>query len=96
MPGIVLQAAVRPSAAEGAAGGIGVGFTVSRKVGKAVARNRAKRRLREVARQVMPVQASPGMDYVLIGRRETVERPFHLLRRDLERALAKLSRTVSS
>jgi len=67
-----------------------VGFTVSRKVGKAVVRNRARRRLRAAADQVLPSRAQTGCDYVLIGRAETVRRPFHLLVDDLERALARV------
>ena len=69
---------------------IRVGFTASRKVGNAVARNRARRRLREAARRVLPVVAAPGRDYVLIGRRTTLERPFPLLLADLETALCRL------
>ena len=48
-----------------------VGFTASRKVGNAVIRNRAKRRLRAAAAQILPVQGSPGTDYVLIARAAT-------------------------
>jgi ribonuclease P protein component len=68
-----------------------VGFTCSKKVGNAVARNRAKRRLREAARMVLPIEGRAGWDYVLIGRKEaTAERPFDLLKSDLEYALTKL------
>jgi ribonuclease P protein component len=66
------------------------GLTASRKVGNAVARNRARRRLREVARLLLPAMAAPGCDYVLIGRRVTLERPFALLLADLETALLRL------
>ena len=66
-----------------------VGFTVSRKVGNAVKRNRAKRRLREVALQVMSVNAKPGFDYVIIGRYATLGRQFDALLSDLETALKK-------
>ena len=68
-----------------------LGFTVSRKVGNAVTRNRAKRRLKAAAGLVMPDQAMPGFDYVLIGRRETVNRPFPLLLQDLQTALKRLN-----
>lgn len=70
-----------------------VGFTTSRKVGKAVARNRARRRLREVARAILPEQAEAGCDYVIIGRVETVTRPFTALLDDLTKAIGRL-RTV--
>ena len=85
-PGLILQ--VRPSADAAQAGtGIRVGFTVSRKVGNAVTRNRARRRLRHLAERVLDGRAARGRDYVLIGRRETVARPYEALVKDLEEAL---------
>jgi ribonuclease P protein component len=95
-PGLILQ--VCPHDGDGAPGddgadeaaGLRVGFTVSRKVGGAVVRNRARRRLRQAAECVMPDQAAGGRDYVLIGRRTTVDRPFADLVADLETALARL------
>jgi len=93
-PGVILQ--VRPSAdAESAAGGVRVGFTVSRKVGNAVARNRARRRLRAAAERVLGKAARRGRDYVLIGRRETVSRPFAALVGDLEKALQRANASLS-
>ncbi len=95
-PGLVLQAARSPAPDETAARPnraetrLRVGITVSRKVGNAVARNRARRRLRAVARETLPGQAMPGHDYVLIGRKATLSRPYDALRGDLEGALAKL------
>ncbi len=88
--GLLLQARRRR---EGEAGPdlIRVGYTCSKKVGNAVARNRAKRRLREVAREILPRRGKAGWDYVLIGRHlETANRPFHLLRQDLETALDRI------
>jgi len=67
-----------------------VGFTVTRKIGGAVVRNRMKRRLRELAREIVPVAGIAGSDHVMIGRSGGVERDFALLRSELQRALQKL------
>ena len=83
-PGLVLQAA---TAAEG---DLRVGFTCSKKVGNAVARNRARRRLKAAAAELMPAAAASGYDYVLIGRTETLKRPYALLLQDLRLALKRV------
>lgn len=88
MPGFVLQ--VAPLPAELAVPAIRVGFTVSRKVGNAVIRNRVRRRLREAARQVIPGQARPDLDYVLVGRQAAIGRDFAALRLELFEALKRL------
>lgn len=96
-PGLVLQAAPCQTAP-----GNGVhqapeqdwirfGVTVSTRVDKrAVIRNRARRRLRSLARDILPMTAQPGYDYVLIGRKGTATRPYTDLARDLETCLEKL------
>jgi len=67
-----------------------VGFTVTKRVGNAVVRNRVKRRLRAAAAEVVPFYASAGNDYVLIGRKQALDRPFQSLTSDLKWALRKL------
>ena len=67
-----------------------VGFTVSRKVGGAVERNRVRRRLRAVARSVLPCGARRGFDYVLIGRRAALTRPYDGLIADLKESLRRV------
>jgi ribonuclease P protein component len=88
-PGLVLQVAETPAELSDREV-IRVGFTASKKVGDAVTRNRARRRLREAVRQVMPSHATPGRDFVIIARANTVRRPFADLITDLELALKKL------
>ena len=88
-PGLVLQVAETPRELADR-GVIRVGFTASKKVGDAVTRNRARRRLREAVRQVLPAHATPGRDFVVIARANTVRRPFADLITDLESALKKL------
>src|SRR6186997_246011 len=90
-PGLVLQAAPRPSAA--AVGEcVRVGFTASRKVGNAVVRNRAKRRLRAAAGELVARDGRPGTDYVLIARAGTGERRYADLLADLASALRQVDR----
>lgn len=90
MPGLLLQGAPTP-AEEREAAAIRLGYTASKKVGNAVARNRAKRRLRAAAAHVMPKLGKPGMDYVLVARRETPTRDWQALVQDLEAALARVN-----
>ncbi len=66
------------------------GFTATKKLGNAVIRNRVKRRLREAVRQIAPQKAHTGYEYVLIGRKSTLKRPFSSLLRDLTIAFAKV------
>lgn len=87
-PGFILQSAPNIG---GTAPALRVGFTASRKVGNAVARSRVKRRLRALVDKIMPETANPGLDYVLIGRREALQREFAAMELDLRQALKKLS-----
>ena len=88
MPGFVLQAA--PAPADLSLAAIRVGFTVSRRVGNAVVRNRVRRRLREIAKMVIPGQARPGLDYVLVGRQAALKRDFAVMKDELVEALRRL------
>ena len=88
-PGLILQAAPSP-AAVACDTKTRVGFTTSKKVGIAVLRNRARRRLRAAVDEVFPDAALAGWDYVVIGRRETIERPYSLLLQDLRTALKRV------
>jgi ribonuclease P protein component len=90
MPGFVLL--VRPR--DDGDPGIRLGITVTRKIGGAVVRNRMKRRFRSLARELLPERGVAGADHVLIGRQGGIERDFGLLRAELEKALAKLSRHI--
>jgi ribonuclease P protein component len=85
MPGLVLQVTQQPPDLEGRPM-LRVGFT-------AVIRNRAKRRLRAAAAQILPVQGSPGTDYVLIARAATAARPYGALVADLAAALRRVERS---
>ena len=79
MPGVVLQAMIRPNADSDVCR---LGFTVSKKVGGAVQRNRAKRRLRAAATEILQ-NLNPGRDIVLVGRKATLTRPWDALLADV-------------
>jgi len=70
------------------------GFTVTRQLGNAVVRNRIRRRLKAAIREVAgggPPDAG-GTDFVIIARKEALDRPFAALRQDLAAALARVAR----
>jgi ribonuclease P protein component len=73
-------------------GPIRVGFTVSRKVGTAVERNRVRRRLKEIVRLSAATGLSGGHDYVLVGRRAALLRPFEQMTQDFKRALRRVTK----
>jgi ribonuclease P protein component len=73
---------------------VGIGFTVTRKIGNAVVRNRTKRRLREAARVIANEYAELGVQYVLIGRSETLHTPFEELLDDIAHAFTNLNRKL--
>ncbi len=56
-----------------------IGIAASKKLGGAVDRNLAKRRMREVFRLA---PASPGLDIVVIPRRELLAAPFESVQRE--------------
>jgi ribonuclease P protein component len=91
-PGLILQVRAHPADGEPARADdfLRVGFTASKKVGNSVQRNRVKRRLRALSSEILPVHAKPGFDLVLIGRRETINRPWLKLVDDLLKALDKM------
>jgi len=70
---------------------IGVGFTATRKIGGAVQRNRAKRRLREAARQLLPLHGAPFHDYVFVARGGAIDRDWRRLLEDVRSALVGLA-----
>jgi ribonuclease P protein component len=71
-------------------GALRLGFTVTKKIGNAVARNRARRRLKEAARQAVPLYGREGHDYVLVARAEAISLDFAALTGDLIAALKKI------
>lgn len=92
MPGLILQARLRPDPDEvqSAPEGIRIGYTATRKIGGAVVRNRTKRRLRAAAQIVLPEYGRKGFDYVLVGRTTTSVRAFDALCTDLQKALVRI------
>lgn len=67
------------------------GLTVSKKVSKsAVTRNRIRRRLRAGACDILPSGAKDNTDYVLIGRPDTLNRPYEDIRKDLKWCLRRM------
>lgn len=89
--GFLLQSLPRDE--EAGAGPARFGFTVTKKIGNAVVRNRIRRRLREAIRLKGALVASPGTDYVLIGRPPAFDQPFEELLADVVGAIKASARS---
>jgi len=66
---------------------INVGYTATKRLGNAVIRNRIKRRLRALSSEVLTAFANTEYDYVIIGKKASLERDFKDLRKDLKYTL---------
>lgn len=72
-----------------------LGVAASRKLGAAVRRNRAKRLARELFRRygIGPAsEATPGLDVVIVPRREMLDAPFSALEADYTRAIEQFAK----
>ncbi len=87
--GLILQAIAGPNPDE-----VRLGFTVTKRLGCAVLRNRIRRRLREACRLQLPKCALKGYDYVFVGRKGTVDRPFDLLQGDVKYVVRQLEKRL--
>ena len=88
-PGLIVQVRKR-FVEEASTNDARIGFTVSRKVGNSVKRNRVRRRLKAAADIMMTKHAQGGMDFVIIGRKNALKRPFKALMADITAALKNL------
>lgn len=70
------------------------GFTVTRKVGTATERNRIRRRLKAAAATLGPASL-PGIDAVIIARRECLAHPFERLCADLAAEMGAARRRIA-
>ena len=73
-----------------------VGFTTTKRIGTAVVRTRVRRRLRAVVREVFPTLAKNNVEYVLIGRSNTVSCPYKTLKADIKWALKKANTMIEN
>lgn len=69
------------------------GLTVTRKIGTATERNRIRRRLKAA---FAALNATPGVDVVVLARRECLSRPFAMLEADLSATIAAAARKLST
>lgn len=90
--GLILQAAQNLSKEKTSR----IGYTATKKIGKAHLRNRSKRRLRAAAREIFPIHALPGIDYVLISRFNTASCNFAELKQNMFLSLTKINKQLSS
>ena len=72
-----------------------LGLTVTKKVGNAVTRNRIKRRLKAAAYNLLPEITNNQNEIVIIGRKQTINKPFSTLLADLQWAIKKLDKITN-
>ena len=70
--------------------GLKFGFTATKKLGNAVIRNKAKRRMRELVYSLKDRFKEFGYDYVLIARKNILDKKSEDLKKDLNNTLKKI------
>ncbi len=93
--GIVLQAAFCSSKQNPTENCCFAGFTATKKLGKANIRNRVKRRLRAIAREVLAKYGIKNVNYVFIGRHNTLDLDFEYLYRKAVKAVEEINIQLS-
>ncbi len=83
-------------AAPGGGAGDRLGIVASRKLGDAVRRNLAKRLIRELFRQTPATSGRPGVDLVVIPRRELFDAAYSSLEADFRAAVRRVGTRLAS
>ncbi len=93
-PAFILLAYKRKDGHFAPAGSARYGITVTKKIGNAVARNRMKRRFRALVTDILPQHGMPGVDHIVIGRKQDDEPDFAVMQSALEKGLKHLAKKL--